>query len=224
MAKKVFLVGAGPGSKEYVTLAAKKAVRKATLVIGAQRALELFKEDIKGETCILRAQNLDEVLQRTLASAQEERPVALLSTGDPTFFGLLRPLLQRSPVDLEIELVPGISSIQVCAARLKICLDEVEYADFHGSLSARKKHKLVGAIRRKKIVIILPDPKSFQPNKIAEYLMKAGIDRRTPAAVCENLTYPSEKISEGDLSTLSIKQFAPMCIMVVGTIASGPAR
>ncbi len=169
MAKKVFLVGAGPGSKEYVTLAAKKAVRKATLVIGAQRALELFKEDIKGETCILRAQNLDEVLQRTLASAQEERPVALLSTGDPTFFGLLRPLLQRSPVDLEIELVPGISSIQVCAARLKICLDEVEYADFHGQ-PVRQKEAQAGRGYQKK-----EDSHNLARSKIVSTEQNSGV-------------------------------------------------
>jgi len=223
LAKKVILVGAGPGSEEYVTPAAKKAVRKATLVIGAQRVLGLFKEDIRGETCILRAQNLDEVLKRTLASAKEDRPVALVSTGDPTFYGLLRPLLKRSPADLEIELVPGISSIQVCAARLKICLDEIEhFLSFHGGLSTGKKRRLVDAVRRKKLVMILPDPRSFQPNRIAEYLMKAGISRRMPAVVCENLTYPNEKIRRGDLLTLSTKEFAPMCIMVVGATTSGP--
>lgn len=217
MAKKIFLVGAGPGSQEYVTPAAKKAVRQATLVIGAQKALQLFQEDVKGEVHVLKAENLEEVLQRTLTSAEDDKLVALVSTGDPTFFGLLRPLLQRSPIDLEVEVVSGISSIQVCASRLKICLDEVElFLSFHGELSTDKKSKLVEAVRRQKLVIILPDPKSFQPDQIAKYLMESGIDSRTPAAVCENLTYSNEKITQGDLLTLSSEKFGPMGIMVVG--------
>lgn len=130
---KIFLIGAGPGSREHVTPAARESVRRAVLVIGAERALELFREDIKGEAYVLKAENLDEIVQQALRSAQEGRSVALVSTGDPTFFGLLKPLLEKSPNDLELEIVPGISSIQVCTSRLQICLEEIGlFLSFHG--------------------------------------------------------------------------------------------
>lgn len=219
MAKKIYLVGAGPGSPEHVTPAAKKAVRQATLVIGAQRALELFQEDIKGEIWVLTAENLDELLHRSLTAAENGRPVALVSTGDPTFFGLLRPLLKKSWKDIEIDIVPGISSIQICASRLKICLDEVELFSFHGRNPANKKRRLIKALRRKKMVMILPDPKSFQPDQIAKYLIESGLDHRMPAAVCENLTFPNEEIREGDLRSISTEKFGPMSIMVIGAEA-----
>ena len=213
---KIFLIGAGPGAKEHVTPAARENVRKAALVIGAERALELFRNDIRGETYVLKAENLDEVMQRTLRSVKEGRSAALLSTGDPTFFGLLKPVLESS-TDFELEVVPGISSIQVCTSRLQICLEEVELIlSFHGQPDAEKK-KLVEVVGDGKIAIILPDPKVFQPDQIAKYLIDAGIDPRTPSAVCENLSYANERIREADLLAISYEKFGTMCLMVVGT-------
>jgi cobalt-precorrin-7 (C5)-methyltransferase len=213
---KIFLIGAGPGAKEHVTPAARENVRKAALVMGAERVLELFREDIRGESYVLKAENLDEVMQRTLRSVQEGRSVALLSTGDPTFFGLLKPVLESS-TDLELEVVPGISSIQVCTSRLQICLEEVGLIlSFHGQPDA-EKDKLVEAVGDGKVAIILPDPKAFQPDQIAKYLIDSGLDPRTPSAVCENLSYANERIREADLLGISSEKFGMMCLMVVGT-------
>ena len=213
---KIFLIGAGPGAKEHVTPAARENVRRATIVIGAERALELFREDIKGETYVLKAENLAEIVQQALSSAQEGKLVALISTGDPTFFGLLKPLLEKFPNDLELEIVPGISSIQVCTSRLQICLEEIGLIlSFHGQPDAERT-RLVEAVGNGKMAMILPDPK-FQPDQISKYLIDSGIDPKTPAAVCENLTYVNERITEGDLQTISSEKFGPMCLMVIGT-------
>jgi len=213
---KIFLIGAGPGVKEHVTPAARENVRRATIVIGAERALELFREDIKGETYVLKAENLAEIVQQALSSAQEGKLVALISTGDPTFFGLLKPLLEKFPNDLELEIVPGISSIQVCTSRLQICLEEIGLIlSFHGQPDAERT-RLVEAVGNGKMAMILPDPK-FQPDQISKYLIDSGIDPKTPAAVCENLTYVNERITEGDLQTISSEKFGPMCLMVIGT-------
>jgi cobalt-precorrin-7 (C5)-methyltransferase len=213
---KIFLIGAGPGSRQYVTPAARETVGRASLVIGAERALALFREDIKGETCILKAENFDEIVQRALSFANEGTSVALVSTGDPTFFGLLKPLLEKGPHDLELEIVPGISSIQVATSRLQISLEEIGlFLNFHGRPDAEKA-KLTETVRTGKLAVIIPDPRSFQPNQIATYLIDSGVDPRTPAAVCENLTYANERITEGDLLMLSSEKFEPMSLMVIG--------
>ena len=47
---KLNIVGVGPGSPDYVTPAARKAVQQADLVIGAKRSLNMLQGDIKGET------------------------------------------------------------------------------------------------------------------------------------------------------------------------------
>ena len=213
---KIFLIGAGPGTKEHLTPAARESVRKAAIVIGAERALELFWEDIKHEAYVLKVEKLDEMIQRALSSAKEGKSVALVSTGDPTFFGLLKPLLEKNPNDIELEIVPGISSIQVCTSRLQICLEEIGLIlSFHGQPGAERT-RLVEAVGNRKIAMILPDPISFQPDQISKFLIGSGIDPKTPAAVCENLTYANERITEGDLRTISSEKFGPMCLMVIG--------
>jgi cobalt-precorrin-7 (C5)-methyltransferase len=216
---KIFLIGAGPGTKEHLTPAARENVRRATVVIGAERALEVVREDIKNEAYVLKAENLGEIVQRALSSAHEGKSVAMVSTGDPTFFGLLKALTEKFPNDFELEIVPGISSIQVCTARLQICLEEIGLIlSFHGQPNVERT-RLVEAVRNGKMVMVLPDPKSFQPDQISKYLIDSGIDPKTPAAVCENLTYVSERISDGDLLTISSQKYDPMCLMVIGNWA-----
>ena len=59
---KINIVGVGPGSADYVTPAARKIVQKTQLVIGAKRSLNLFPADIKGESVVLTAKNLNSIL------------------------------------------------------------------------------------------------------------------------------------------------------------------
>jgi len=112
--------------------------------------------------------------------------------------------------------VPGISSIQVATSRLQISLEEIGlFLSFHGRSDAEKA-KLTETVRTGKLAVIIPDPTSFQPDQIATYLIDSGVDPRTPAAVCENLTYVNERITEGDLLMLSSGKFEPMSLMLIG--------
>jgi len=218
---KILLIGAGPGAKEHITPAARMNVRNAEVVIGAERVLELFRDDITHESHALKAEKLDELLQNALTSAREGKSVALVSTGDPTFFGLLKPLLEKKPTDIELEIVPGISSLQICTSRLQLCLEEIGLIlSFHGQPDTEKM-KLAEAIKNGKSSLILLDPKTCQPNQISKYLIDSGIDPKTPAAVCENLTYPNERITEVDLQEILSKTFDSMCLMVIGRRTRG---
>ena len=86
---KINIVGVGPGSPDYVTPAARKTVQQAQVVIGAQRSLNLFTADIKGENVVLTAKNLQDALKQAAESVKDGKNVALLSTGDPGFSGLI---------------------------------------------------------------------------------------------------------------------------------------
>ena len=82
---KIRIVGVGPGSPDYVTPAAKKAVATAQVIIGAERALSLFAGDISGETIKLTAKNINDALKNAVLSSQQGKLVVVLSTGDPGF-------------------------------------------------------------------------------------------------------------------------------------------
>ena len=121
---KINIVGVGPGSADYVTPAARKTVQQAEVVIGAQRSLNLFSSDIKGEIIVLTAKNLNDALKHAAESVKSGKNVALLSTGDPGFSGLLHTVLESGLFTTQqVNVVPGVSSIQACAARLNISWD-----------------------------------------------------------------------------------------------------
>jgi cobalt-precorrin-7 (C5)-methyltransferase len=213
---KISIVGAGPGSPDYVTPIAKKTVRNAQVVIGAERALELFTGEIKGETLKLNAKNMNETLNKAVDLAQKGKSVAILSTGDPGFSGLLKTFLRVAEgKSVEVEVVPGISSVQVCAARLSIPWDELSLFSFHEGVNAEKKAKFAEVVKDGRAALLLPDPKSFSPAEAAKFLIERGVDAETAVFVCENLTLSDERVVSSTLGEVVRSSFSPLCVMVI---------
>ncbi len=213
---KIIIVGAGPGSKDYVTPIAKKTVRNAELVIGAERALDLFSGDIKGEALKLTAKNMNETLNKAVVSALKSKTVVVLSTGDPGFSGLLKTLSKVTKgKSVEVEVIPGISSVQICAARLSMPWDELGLYTFHEGVSAAKKALLAEAVKDGKDALLLPDPKNFSPAEAAKFLIESGINAEIPVFVCENLTLNDERVVSSTLGEVARGSFSPLCVMVI---------
>jgi len=213
---KISIIGVGPGSPDYVTPIARKKVQKAQLVIGAKRALDLFKGDINGEELKLTAKNLNEALARAVEAAKMGKSVALLSTGDPGFSGLLRTFLKAYNGDnAEVNVTPGVSSIQVCAARLQMGWDEAKLFSFHDGINDRKKKELADAVVKGDDIILLPDSKAFSPSDVANFLIDKGVPEDTSAIVCENLTLEDERVVAGTLRGIVGKSYGSLCVMVI---------
>ena len=204
---KLYIVGIGPGSKDYLTLASKKAVESSDIVIGSKRALDLF--EIPDHSKIeLNAQNMNENMKLAVSEAKNGKIVSLLSTGDPGFSGILKPVLKLKE-DIDIEVIPGISSVQLCAAKLKIPWDEADLITMHGKGISEG---ILDIINNGKPTIMLPN---FKPSELANFLIENGVDPEKDAAVCEKLSYEDEKIIETSLKNISEMEFSYMCVMVV---------
>jgi cobalt-precorrin-7 (C5)-methyltransferase len=214
---KLNIVGVGPGAADYVTPAAHKTVAKAEIVIGAQRSLDLFSSEIHGEALPLTAKNLNNLLKYAVESAKNGKNVAILSTGDPGFSGLLKSVLNTKLIMAsEINVVPGVSAVQACAAKLGLSWDEVALFTFHqGNISADKKAELAASLKAGRTVMLLPDAKAFSPKEIAVYLVKAGFDSKLPVLICENLTLSDEKVTQTSLEDASAAAFGGLCVMVI---------
>jgi len=211
---KVYIVGAGPGSPDYVTPIAKRVVRGAQLVIGSERVLELFKEDLIGETIVLTAKNVKDAIDHAVKCAREGMRVVLLSTGDPCFAGLLKTFTKLTD-DVDFEVIPGISSIQVCAARLKISWDEAVLVSFHDGVDERKKSELLRGLSAGRTAMVLPEPRVFKLRDIAKFLIDNGFNRRVRVFVCENLTLEEERIIECELEEALELDVGSLCVIVI---------
>ena len=204
---KLYIVGIGPGSKDYLTLASKKAVKSSDIVIGSKRALDLF--EIPDQSKIeLNAKNMKEDMKLAVSQVKNGKVVSLLSTGDPGFSGVLKPILKLKE-DINIEVIPGVSSVQLCAAKLKIPWDEADLITMHGK---GIPEDVLDIINNGKPTIMLPN---FKPAELADYLIENGVDPDRKAAICEKLSYDDEKIVETSLKSILEMEFSYMCVMVV---------
>ncbi len=192
-------------------------MQNADLVFGAQRSVALFSGGIKAETVVLTAKNLEDSLKKAAQSVKAGKNVALLSTGDPGFSGLLHTVLESGLFqEKDIHVIPGVSSIQACAARLNISWDNTRLFTFHeGDVSDDAKGKLVSAYQCGRTILLLPAQKDFAPKDIAALLLETGADPQTPVYACENITLENEKITQTTLEKAATQSFRHLCVMVI---------
>ena len=129
--------------------------------------------------------------------------------------------------DDNVEIIPGISSIQVAAAKSKVPLDKAYIVTFHVSGDIeQKKLELVRAIIDGKSVILLPRPwprdrtKHFTQSDIAIFLKRNGIaTSNLKVWVFENLTEGNkENVFKGKVNDLEGREFSDLSVMVIDQV------
>ncbi len=211
MSGKIFIIGIGPGSKEYLTMNAVECVKNCDYTVGSIRAIELFS-DVQNKIPF-NVKELVDKLKEGVELAADGSKVAILSTGDPGFSGVLNTVLRISdetnfPKE-NIEVIPGISSLQLAAARCHIQWDNANVMTFHGRENI---DDILPVINNGKITIALP---SRKVKDMAQFLLDNGIDESRKVVVCERLSYPDEKIVESTLKDIANSEFTYMCIMII---------
>ena len=121
---KIFLVGLGPGSEQHMTARAREAIAQSDVIIGYSTYIKLVSELVTGKQVIRKG--MTEELDRcheALAAAREGKTVALVSSGDSGVYGMAGPTFEVlfesgwQPGDgVDVEVVPGSSAINSCAA------------------------------------------------------------------------------------------------------------
>lgn len=211
MGNKIFIVGIGPGSSEYLTKKALDTVKNADVTVGSTRAIELF--DDVNEKIAFNVKDLVQKLEHAVDLAVEGKNVAILSTGDPGFSGVLNTVLRISKEKgfskEAIEVIPGISSLQLAAAKAHIQWDNANVMTFHGRENIED---LLEVLNNGKPTIALP---SRKVKDMAQFLLDNDVDENRKVMVCERLSYPDEKIVSGTLKEIANSEFTYMCIIII---------
>ncbi|MCC7562064.1 MAG: cobalt-precorrin-7 (C(5))-methyltransferase [Methanobrevibacter arboriphilus] len=208
---KLFIVGVGPGSKDYLTEKAKNIVKSADVTIGSWRAINVF-DDI-GEVIGLDVKDLQEKLENAVDLAKNGKKVCVLSTGDPGFSGVLKTIKKiaenKNFDQNSIEVIPGISSLQLAAAKNRISWDEANIMTFHGRENISD---ILNVIDNGLPTIALP---SKSVKDMAKFLLDNGVDENRKVTICEKLSYPEEKIITTSLKEVLTSDFSYMCVMII---------
>lgn len=185
----IWAVGVGPGDPELLTLRARRLIEAADVVAGFATVLDVVRPLISGEMVTLTYQNQIDALTTVAAAHRAGKRCVVCFMGDPSFSG--SQLLDRveNATGGAVEGVPGISSVQVAAARACLPLDDAAFVSFHkrGDLDGDKAF-LVAALRWGRSAFVLPRPWDFMPDAIARFLIASAIPPDTEAAVYERLT------------------------------------
>lgn len=228
MSKRLFVVGVGPGSPKYLTDIAKEAIRKCHYVIGYKytlRTIETIVDRSKQNVFEVTLWNQEAIYQDVFKKMKNNEDCIVPFTGDVSFSEseVVDRLLEIFGDD-NVEIIPGISSIQVAAAKSKVPLDKAYIATFHVTGDIEKKKKeLVEAITEGKSAILLPRPwfnepsKRFMESDMARFLKSNGINTSTlNTTVFEYLTNEDkESIFKGKASELEGKEFSDLSVLVI---------
>ena len=203
---KIFIIGVGPGAREYVLPAALKRIKDSDCLIGARRALDLFPRFKNEKVCF------DGRLSRVvpyIKKHREDKKIAVLVSGDPGLYSLAQTITKQFKNN-EYEVIPGISSLQIAFARIGENWQDARIISLHG----RKINQgILCDIKNSSKVFIFTDT-DFPPNALASFLLDKGIKNHR-AVVLENLSYPDERIVDSNLKKLSRMKGFGLCVMII---------
>jgi len=229
----VFLVGAGPGDPELLTLKALRLLQRADVVLHDDLVSPEIVQLVHpaaliqnvGKRCGRKRITQEEIHTRMIAAAQKGQTVVRLQGGDPSLFGRAgeeMKALREAGIDFEV--VPGITAAFATAASAKISLTERNLASKVIFLTAHTCHNdavadfVSGISSGATLAIYMPgqDYASLQ-----EKLLASGADPTTPCIITSRVSRPDENSYAtviGDLA-LASRAIAPS-ILLVGPVCA----
>ena len=232
----VYLVGAGPGDPDLLTLRAIRALQRADVVVHDRLVgsgiLEMARRDAEriyvGKEKSGHAMTQAGINALLAARAEAGDTVVRLKGGDPFVFGRggeeLEYLRQRG---ISVQVVPGISAAAGCAAAAGIPLTHRDLASSVTFVSGHAKDGVPRldwpALAQGRQTIVVYMGVTTAP-LIARRLIAHGLAPGTPVAVVENGTLPDQRVLTGnlrDLATLiSANRVTAPALIIIGEVVA----
>ena len=206
--KLVVLAGLGMGNPETRTLGLERAIREADCLIGAQRMLESVDCAGKRRHTAVVARDIAQFIR-----SDPGRRFAVLLSGDTGFYSGARGLVAEL-TDMDVEVLPGVGSLQYFCARLQRPWQDVRALSLHG-----RDCDFAGEVRRNPAVFALVGG-SDGTHQAIERLCSAGLGSCT-VHVGQRLGYDDERIVSGTAQELSQQSFDPLSVILVENAHSG---
>ena len=199
--KKIYIIGAGLGAGS-LTKDAESALKKSGAIYGAERLLSEYAELLKGKRCCGKYASED-VLQDVLAAG--ENSFSVLVSGDPGFYSAALKLCGafsgKNGFDLEV--LPGISSLNAMFAALKMPWQDAALCSLHG-----RDANAAEMVRRNRLTFFLTGKNTaLLSEKLCaagfdDILLHVGQDLGSPAQ--KVFTCTAKELGGMDLSSLTV--------------------
>src|SRR6187401_1006664 len=121
---RLYVVGVGPGHHDHMTFRAKQVIKESEIIVGYETYVSLVEDLINGKE-VYRYPMTQEVdrANQAIDFAEKGKTVSLVSSGDPGIYGMIGLIYEilaekgwKNGEGLYLECVPGVSSLNSCAA------------------------------------------------------------------------------------------------------------
>ncbi|AJA47363.1 putative cobalt-precorrin-7 C(5)-methyltransferase [Clostridium pasteurianum DSM 525 = ATCC 6013] len=197
----IYIVGLGPGSREYMLVKTIDVLENSDIIIGFKRAMESIAF-IKGENKVV-VKNLKEILD--IINNDADKSISIVASGDPCFYGISDYINRNYKGDLVT--IPGVSSFQYLMAKLNKSWQGAYLGSLHG-----REEDFIEKVKKNKISIWLTD-KVNSPKEICKSLFKESL--LVKVYVGENLSYSDEKILIGKPEEFMHIEFYDLAVVVI---------
>jgi len=229
---KVFLVGAGPGDPELLTVRAARLLLEADIVLHdalvSSEILALISPRAQvvdiGKRCATKLLTQQEINALLIRSAADADTVVRLKGGDPSIFGRAGEEIEALvEAGISFEVVPGITSALASAAAAGISLTDRRFASSVVFTTAHC-HQDTGAIAWKELVASRSTLAIYMPGSnfqhLRDQLHQAGLPPHTPCTLVSRAGRIDQRILCTDLSALPESDSLPApTLLIIGECA-----
>jgi uroporphyrin-III C-methyltransferase len=229
---KVYLVGAGPGDPELLTLKAARLLASAEVVLYdalvSREVLAMISLDAElidvGKRAGKKLLTQEEINSLLVNYAQESKLVVRLKGGDPLLFGRAGEEIEAlRKAQIYFEVVPGITAAVGAAAGAKISLTDRRVASqvlFTTFSRGETGNWLNWAAVTPETTIAIYMPGTHY-GEVAERLIENGLSPETPCVVVSQATRAEQQVRWSNVAALSSEAQLPApSILLVGRVAS----
>mgnify|MGYP001018314555 CR=1 FL=1 len=225
----VYLVGAGPGDPELITLKAVNALKEADVVLYDKLANDeilKYAENAKliyvGKQAGKHYKKQDEINEILIKEAKENETVVRLKGGDPFVFGRGgEEMLALFKEGMDFKLIPGVTSAIGVPTTIGLPVTHrgvaTSFTLVTGHEDPAKKEKQVKWDFTADTIVILMGIGNLAENT-AEIMKHKDPD--TPVCVIENGTMENQRIITGTLENITEKNINPPALVVIGHVVN----
>jgi len=205
MGNKLYIAGVGPGSPDFILPAVKRLVHSCDVVIGGKRIIRLF--DLTGKEVVTIDSRIDEICSYIHENIAK-KSIVVLASGDTGIFSITESLVKRLE-GVEMEVLPGISSLQYMCSRLKTSWDDMHIISLHGKVLP----DFADRVRRNTRTAVFTGG-GIKAQDACRMLLEEGLSGLT-VSVGENLSYENERIVTGRLEEIARLEFGDLALMII---------
>ncbi|NCJ05345.1 precorrin-4 C(11)-methyltransferase [Synechococcales cyanobacterium C] len=201
LSPKVYIVGAGPGDLDLLTLKAYRLLTQADVILYADSLVpRQVLQDVRPDAEIIHTahKTLEEILPIMVARVRSQQSVVRLHSGDPCLYGAVQEQMQAlAEAEIPFEVIPGISAFQAAAARLSIELtlpnlvQTVILTRISGRTQVPPTEELASLAAHQATLCLYLSARHIEQAQ-AKLLLHYAPD--LPVAICYRLGWPDEQV------------------------------